>query len=493
MRDRLKALERLARPLEPVPALRAEWDRELQSYAHEFIDSLPGGKAFCSGGDQAAGILELPVEGKPKEMARLLEVLKENLPTAGINPASGGHLGYIPGGGIYPCALGDYLAAVTNEYAGIFFAGPAAVRIENMLVRWMCELVGYPAEAFGNLTSGGSIANLIAFVTARDAKGITSERVRRSVIYLTGQVHHCVHKAIRIGGLVEAIVRTVPMDSRFRMDAGALKQMVADDLANGLNPFLVVASAGTTDTGAMDPLDSIADVCETNGLWFHVDAAYGGFFLLADVENPDGTSVRDMFRGMDRSDSLAIDPHKGLFLAYGLGAVLIRNIQAQMDSHYYRANYMQDTFSTDEEYSPADLSPELTRHWRGLRMWLPLQLLGTEPFKAALEEKILLCRYFYREIQSLGFEVGPFPDLSVCMYRFVPERGDANRFNARLVEFVQRDGRIFVSSTSIDGVYWIRLAVLCFRTHLQETDLLLGIFADALSFVSETPEPEIAN
>jgi glutamate/tyrosine decarboxylase-like PLP-dependent enzyme len=480
MKERIEKLEKEARKLEPSSERRIEWDSAVHNYGHGYVDGLEEGKAYCFSEKQGAGILDLELDGKPKAMNELLGLLGRELPTAGLNPASGGHLGYIPGGGIYPAALGDYLAAVTNEYAGIFFAGPAAVRLENMLIRWMGDMVGYPKEALGNLTSGGSIANLIAFVTARDAKGITSERVRSSVIYLTEQVHHCVHKAIRIGGLAETIVRTVPMDARFRMDAPALAKLVAEDRANGLKPFLVVASAGTTDTGAMDPLNAIAGICEQHDLWFHVDAAYGGFFLLAQVEVPGGGTIRDTFLGIERSDSLAIDPHKGLFLPYGLGAVLIRDVEAQLKSHYYRANYMQDTFSSDQEWSPADLSPELTRHWRGLRMWLPLQLFGIAPFKAALEEKIWLCRYFYEQIEKLGFEVGPYPDLSVCIYRFVPNEGDANAFNAALVERVQRDGRVFVSSTTINGVYWIRLAVLCFRTHWKQIEILLGILRDGV-------------
>lgn len=476
MRDNILQLEKASAQLEPTPSQRAEWTGAVQSYAFNFIDGLPHNKAFVKKEKIDMGILELPLDGQPKTMENILSVLKEKVPNEGLNPASGGHLGYIPGGGIYPTALGDYLAAVSNEYAGIFYGGPNAVRMENELIRWMCRLVGYPEGSLGNLSSGGSIANLIAFVTARDAKKITSDRVKKAVIYLTEQVHHCVHKAIRIGGLGEAIVRNVPMDHHFRMDANALAKMVEKDIIEERYPFLVVASAGTTDTGAMDPINYIADICEKNDLWFHLDAAYGGFFILADVENADGSTVRDSFKGIERTDSVAIDPHKGLFLSYGLGAVLIKDVKAQMESHYYRASYMQDTLSATEEYNPADLSPELTKHWRGMRMWLPLQLYGIAPFKAALEEKILLCRYFYEEIQKLGFEVGPYPDLSVCTYRYVPKQGDANEFNARLLDFVQTDGRIFVSSTTIGGVYWLRVAILCFRTHLREIDVLLEVF-----------------
>ncbi|RMF26525.1 MAG: aminotransferase class V-fold PLP-dependent enzyme, partial [Bacteroidetes bacterium] len=347
--------------------------------------------------------------------------------------------------------------------------------------RWMCRLVGYPQTALGNLASGGSIANLIAIVTARDAKEVVPREVERSVVYLTPQVHHCIHKALRIAGLGQAQVRQVPLDERFRMRPEALHQMVEEDRAAGHKPFLVVASAGTTDTGAIDPLNAIADVCEEHRLWFHVDAAYGGFFILTDhIQDPQGVTLREKFRGIERSDSLVIDPHKGLFLAYGVGAVLIKDLRAQMKSHFYRANYMQDTFDVNEELNPADLSPELTKHFRGLRMWLPLQLFGIEPFKACLEEKIWLCRYFYEEVQKLGFEVGPYPELSVAIYRFVPPEGDANEFNRRLVEWIQRDGRIFISSTSIDGTVWLRAAILSFRTHLQQVDTLLQMLREGV-------------
>ncbi len=481
MRKLIEQLESLSRQLEPDETQRDAWHDAAKTYAHQFIDHLPDDTAYKTVENPGAALAQVQFGDEPVPMEDILSLMKTEMNGVGLNPASGGHLGYIPGGGIYPTALGDYLAAVTNQYAGIFFGSPGSVRIENRLIRWMCELMGYPPTALGNLSSGGSIANLIAFVTARDFKKITSTKVRKSVIYLTEQVHHCVHKAIRIGGLAEAKIRNVPMDERYRMDAAALARLVEADKAQGLRPFLVVASAGTTDTGAVDPLAAIAAISQEHDLWFHVDAAYGGFFVLADVENPDGSNVRDAFRGIEASDSIAIDPHKGLFLSYGLGAVLIKNVKALHETHYYRANYMQDTLSATEELSPADLSPELTKHFRGLRLWLPLQLYGLRPFKAALTEKIMLCRYFYEEVKKLGFETGPFPDLSVAIYRYLPPDGsDANDFNRRLVEHVQRDGRVFVSSTTLDGVFWIRIAILSFRTHLREVDLYLKILKEGL-------------
>lgn len=467
---KLVALEKEARKLEPDPDQRKDWTEAVAAYAACFIDGLEKGPAFVEPED-GPGEEPFDIPDEPRGMQEALRFFHEQANTVGLNPASGGHLAYIPGGGVYPTALGDFLAAISNRYAGIYYAGHGAVRMENALIRWMCRLVGYPATALGNLASGGSIANLIAITTARDSKGVNSTEVPRAVIYLTRQVHHCVQKALRIAGLGESVIRYIPMDERYRMDAAALREQVAADQQAGLRPFLLVGSAGTTDTGAMDPLNDLAQVAEENDLWFHVDAAYGGFFILLDELQP-------LFQGIERSDSVAIDPHKGLFLAYGLGAVLVKDVAALQRSHYYQAGYLQDVIDEQSEPSPADLSPELTKHFRGLRLWLPLQLYGLDPFRAALEEKIWLCRYFYEKVQELDFEVGPYPELSVMIYRYVPKNGDANVFNARLVEEVRKDGRVFLSSTTIDGVFWLRLAVLSFRTHKSTIDTCLEVLGE---------------
>lgn len=468
MLEKIQQLETESRKLDPTASQRQDWNQQVQQHADAFLNSLDVRKAYEYKGTDSKFLSSFEITDAPKNLEQLLSILDEQFEQVGINSASGGHLGYIPGGGVYPSALGDYLAAVSNKYAGIFFSSPGAVRIENQLIRWLCEVMGYPTTALGNLTSGGSIANLIAITTARDFKNIRSKEVEKAVIYLTHQTHHCVQKALRIAGLAEAQLRYVPMDPHFRMDVIKLRALVNEDVINGLKPFLIVASAGTTDTGALDPLNEIADVAQEHNIWYHIDAAYGGFFILVD-------ELKSRFKGIERSDSVAIDPHKGLFLPFGIGVILIKNVEAVFQSHHYVANYMQDALKIAEELSPADLSPELTKHFRGLRLWLPLHLLGLQPFKAALEEKILLCRYFYDKIQSLGFEVGPYPDLSIAIYRYVPEDGDANIFNEQLVEYVQRDGRVFLTSTKIDGVFWIRLAVLSFRTHLREIDLCLEI------------------
>ena len=467
--ERLAEVEPAARALEESPEERRELTGRAVAFADRLLDELAERPVWSNEPGARDELVAQGIPERPADLEHVMDLVAREIDGSGLQPASGGHLGYIPGGGIYPGALGDYLAAVTNRYAGVHYAGPGAVHVENLLLRWLSKLVGFPAEAHGTLTSGGSIATLVAVVAARDARGIKGARIERSPIYLTAQTHHCVAKSIAIAGLGDAPLRHVPLDARYRMDAHALREMVREDRARGLEPFLLVASAGTTDTGALDPLDELARVARDEKLWYHVDAAYGGAFLLLEDERP-------RFRGIEAADSVVVDPHKGLFLPYGTGAVLVREPEHIRTSHGLRGVYLQDASDLADEPSPADLSPELTRHFRGLRMWLPLQVHGLARFRAALEEKLLLCRLFHARVQELGFEVGPEPDLSVAMFRWAPRDGaDATEVNKKLLRAILDDGRVFLSSTTIDGVFWIRLAVLCFRTHRDRIEAVLEV------------------
>ncbi len=476
MIEKTKQLEAIALQLEPTHEQRSALLGKVIQYSENFLNQIYEIPTFVQE-DLSKGILDSPISETGIDINSIIKIIENNIDKPGLNPASGGHLGYIPGGGIFYSALGDYLADITNRFAGLYFAGPGAVRMEHMLLDWMAEIVGYPKGSGGNLTSGGSIANLIGIVVARDAHNLKAKDFEKSVIYLTSQVHHSVDKAIRIAGLKESIIRYVPMDKQYRMEATALEKTIVKDKQYGLNPFLIIASAGTTDTGAVDPLEMISNIAKHHNLWFHVDGAYGAFFVLCD----DGKKI---LQGMEKSDSLVMDPHKGLFLPYGTGAVLVKDKQKLFDSFWYQANYMQDAVKAGGELSPADLSPELTKHFRGLRLWLPLKLVGVAPFRAAIEEKLLLARYFYEQIQKINdFEVGPYPDLSVVTYRYIPKKGDANEFNKRLIKEVQKDGRVFISSTMLDGKFTLRLAVLSFRTHLKIIDLLLDILKEKLKLI----------
>lgn len=472
---RIRQLERAARPLDPGTTRRKRLRAKVVASSERFLRRIDTIKAFQDTEGKGIGLLDRPIDedGIPIEAA--LELLEREVVRPGAQTASGAHLAYIPGGGIYHSALADFLAAVHNKYAGIFFTGPGPVRMENLVVRWVGDLVGYPAGAGGHIASGGSIANLAAIAAARDAHGLKSADFASAVVYLTTQAHHSIEKALRIAGMGEAPVRHVPIDERFRLRPEALAEMIVADRGRGLRPWLVAAAAGTTDTGAVDPLDAIATIAQRERCWFHVDAAYGGFFLLTE----DG---REMLKGIERSDSAILDPHKSLFLPWGAGVVVARDARTLLASHHSEGGaYMQDALRAPNEISPADVSPELTKPFRALRMWLPLVLLGTRPFRAALEEKLLLARYFHQRIEALGFEVGPPPDLSVVTFRWVPAGASlerTNEVNQAIVDRLRADGRIFLSSTMLDGRFTVRTVALSFRTHLRTIELALRLLGE---------------
>ncbi|WP_456425754.1 pyridoxal phosphate-dependent decarboxylase family protein [Rhodocaloribacter sp.] len=471
MRD-FADLERAALPLEPDAGERARLMELIFAYADRYLESLPEAPAYFDRPDRGRALLDAPITETGIGVEEALGLIRDHVDRVGINPTSGRFLGYIPGGGLFHAALGDFLAAVSNRYASVFFAGPGAVRIENLLIRWMADLAGYPETAAGYLAAGGSLANLTAIITARDDAGLEGDAILRAVVYLTGHAHHCVDKALHLAGLGRVVQRRIPVDERYRMDAAALEAAILEDEHAGLAPWMVVTSAGTTNTGSVDPLADVGQIAAAHGLWHHVDGAYGGFFALC----PEGAAV---LRGMDASDSLVMDPHKTLFLPYGTGALIVRDREKLYAAHAAGADYMQDTLGAVEEVSPANLSPELTKHFRGLRLWLPLQVLGLAPFRAALSEKMRLARYFHERMRAVnGFEVGPEPDLSVVTYRYVPKRGDVDAFNEKLVEALHKDGRIFISTTRLDGRFTLRMAAVCFRTHRADVDAAVDVLTE---------------
>ena len=451
--------------LDPTKSDRARYAGLVFDYIESFLARIPDANGYTTGDFPKLDALRF---GEPKRMEYLLAILRDEVDAVGINTASGRHLGYIPGGGLWTSSLADQLAAATNRYAGVAYSNPGSVRIENQVIEWMCDIVGYPHAAYGNLTSGGSIANLVGIQAARDEHGINSTNVRDSVIYVSPQTHHCVKKAFHITGLYEAVLRIIPMDARFRMRADLLRDQIHRDVNDGLNPFLVVATAGSTDTGAVDPLNDIADVCDAADCWLHVDGAYGGFFTMV-------PELHDTFRGLERSDSLVLDPHKTLFLPYGSGAVLLRDRERLLASNSTRANYMKDAY-INEDISPSDTGPELSRHNRALRIWLPLHLHGVQPFIDELARKRELCLYFHERVAELGFETGPDPELSITIFR-VSGDGD-NSETQSLVNRIHEDGRVFMSSTTIDDRLWIRCAIVSHRTERREVDVALEMLAE---------------
>lgn len=484
----LERLRREASPLEPDAAARdALTEAALRRVRNALAREPKAAYAPDDGSD--AALANLPIQAEPSDEGfdRALDFVERHVALRGHTSWAPGFFGYIPGGSIYHAALADYMVAALNPFTGHLFASPGGVRVENQVLSWLASLVGYPAGAAGNLTPGGSVANLTALITAREAGGVRARDVERTVVYMTEQAHHCVTKGLRVAGLGECVVRHIELDARYRLRPDRLEAAIAEDKRQGLRPWLVVGSAGTTDTGAVDPLEAIADVAARHALWFHVDAAYGGMFLLCD-------RGRRSLPGIERCDSIVLDPHKGLFIPFGVGAVLVKNRSAMMAAYDFDARYIADRIRSNEEVSPTEHSIELSRHFRGLRIWLPLQALGTAPFEAALDEKLLLARYAWERFRELDrVEVGPEPDLSIFVFRVLAGAGAADaRADAAdaatlaIENAFLADGRVLFSTTLIGGRRWLRMAVLAPATHRETIDSTVSLLAEKIAALPAT-------
>jgi aromatic-L-amino-acid decarboxylase len=444
-------------PLEPTAEEMRSMGRRALEFLVEFIGELPNAAASDLDGllELAAGFRDpLPEQGR--DFDDLLGRVAEGA-AKGFNTTGPGYLAYIPGGGLFAAAVADFLACGVNRFVNVWNAAPAFAQIEATVIRWLCELFGLPEPAGGVLTSGGSMANFSAIVTARRTR--LPEDFLGGTLYVSDQVHASVTKSAILAGFPAANVREVRSDATLAIDVSALRAAIERDRAEGLQPFLVVGSAGTTNTGRVDPLEELASVAAEAGLWFHVDAAYGGFFVLTD-------RGRARFAGIERADSITLDPHKAMFLPYGTGCLLVRDRALLREAHSLHAAYLQDLAPEGEIPNFTDSSPELSRDFRGLRVWLPLQLHGAGAFRAALEEKLDLAEWLFRTLrEASGFDLPWEPDLTVVAFRYEPAAGDPEEFNRRLLERINASRRVFLSSTEIGGRFVIRACIVSHRTH----------------------------
>lgn len=421
----------------------------------------------------------LPTEGRPAE--ELLDLLFERVIPKSFNAAGPGYLAYIPGGGLPHAAVADFVADAVNRYVGVFAAAPGLAQLEANVVRWFADIVGYPAEARGILTTGGSLATFSALVAARRDR--LPEDFLSGVLYTSDQAHYAVEKAALLAGLPPGRVRKTPSDALFRIRTDALERAIVEDRGAGLAPFLVVGNAGTVNTGAVDDLRALAAIAARERLWFHVDAAYGGFFLLTE----DG---RRRMAGIDRADSVVLDPHKGLFLPYGTGALLVRDGEKLKRAHALTGDYMPSMQEAPDLVDFNLLSPELSRGFRGLRVWLPLKMHGIGPFRANLEEKLALTRLAAEELRSIpGIEILAEPQLSIVAFRLnrrgLDER-QLNSLNRNLLERVNARKRVYLTGTLLGDRFAIRICILSFRTHRERIEMALeDIRAAAAEAISD--------
>ena len=422
------------------------------------------------------------------------------------NSRHNGHprfFGYVASPATAPGAFGDLLASALNVNVTSWRSGPAATEIERTVIDWLAALIGYSNKdlpVHGLLTSGGSMANLTAILIAHRAHcgpevastGLAHSAARMT-IYASDQIHMSIPKAADILGLGRANVRLARCDDNFRIDIGALRQLIAQDIENGMKPFCVVGSAGTVNTGAVDPLDQLAEVAKEFGLWFHVDGAYGA---LASTDE----SKRPLFAGIERADSVSLDPHKWLYVPIDSGCLLFRDeAKARAAFAFEGADYIKvHEQNEDEAFAFWNYGPELSRRWRALKIWLTLRYYGVRRIASAISEDNALAAYLGEQIQAAGdFELLAKPELSICCFRYVPAtlmeklrsgddreiEAELDRLNTGIMNHVQRGGRAYLSSATLNGKFALRACITNFRTTRADLDQTLEIIRDAATSV----------
>lgn len=436
--------------LEPDRTARSTLADEALEFINDFVDRLLDAPASNATSSSSSALAAPPCE--PQPLQTLLGTLSDAASDA-VETAGPGYLAYFPSGGLYSSVLGEAIAQVLNRYTGVAAMAPGMIALEESVLRWFCHEFGLPASSGGLITSGASIATLAALHAARQRK--LNGPDDHAVIYVTEHTHLCVAKAARIAGFTDAQVRMLPIDHEHRMDVAAASEAIRIDRAAGRRPFLIVATAGSTSTGTVDPIADIAEVASTEGLWLHVDGAYGGGFQLTE-------RGRGLLARIEYADSITFDPHKSMFLPYGTGVLLVRDASALRAAHSADGDYLQDLADDPELPDYADLGPELTRDSRGLRLWLPLHLHGTEAFRRALDEKLDLAHWAYDQLRDVPhLELPLRPDLTVLVARSAAG-DDATR---EMLRRINAGRRVFMSSTRLDGRFTLRLCVLSHRTH----------------------------
>ena len=430
---------------------------------------------------------------RPTTSADLRRRLDEPAPSAGLPFADllitmrdvvvefsrhNGHprfFGYVSSPGLPVAVMGSMIAAAMNINVTCWRSGPAATEMELVCIRWLKEMFGYPADGAGLLVSGGSMANFAGIAAARSAKapgnvvrdGMGGTRMR---LYASEEAHFSIRKAAAMLGIGAANLRTVKTGPDLRMDVADLDRQVRQDRDAGHLPFCVVASAGTAGTGAVDPIGAIADLARTHNLWLHVDGAYGGFAAMA----PSG---RAFFDRIGEADSVALDPHKWLYLPVGCGCVLYRDAAAARAAFSENAEYTRVVgLEDDEAFAFWDYGPELSRPFRALDLWLLLKSVGTRAISEAIEENITCAKYFAALVSATDdFEMLAPVDLSIFCFRYHPHGfdGDLDTLNERVMLAVQRGGSSYLSNTRVRGAFALRGCVLNYRTTKRDMEILL--------------------
>lgn len=461
--------------LEMTPEAMLDLAREAAELVVARLDGLAGDRPWA--GASRAELEPLlreppPEEGRdPREVMR--RAARDILPAAGRvdHPR---FFAFVPSSATWPGVLADFMVAGFNTFQGTWLGAGGPSQLELVVTDWFRDWIGYPADTGGGLfTSGGSAASLDALVAAREAAGAPD----RPSVYLSDQAHTALVRAARIVGVRPDGIRTVPTDDAFRMRVDALEACVAEDRAAGYTPIALCANGGATNTGAVDPLDELADVARREGIWLHVDAAYGGFAVLSE-------RGAGLFRGLERSDSVALDAHKWLFQPFEAGCLMVRDVRRLEAAFSVRPEYLQDTDLGLEHVNFADRGLQLTRSFRALKVWMSIQTFGMAAFRSAVGRGIELAdRAAARIGESPWLELMSPPSLSVVCFRFAPGDGRDEAALEALNEAVQarviESGTAMMSSTRLRGTYALRLCIMNHHTTARDVDETLDAIVDA--------------
>ncbi len=418
---------------------------------------------------EAERLIAAPAPESGADFDSLITTLRERVfPYAAREPHPG-FVAYVPSCPTFPAVLGDWLAAGFNFFAGVWpvAAGPNA--LELTVLDWFRDWLGMPVGTGGLLTTGGSNATFTAIVAARhQAVGEDAARIARLVIYTSDQAHSSVVRAGWLAGLPRAHIRLLPTDAEFRLRTDALSDAISRDRGSGLIPLAVVANAGTTNTGAVDPLGAIAGICEREKIWFHIDAAYGGFAILTE-------RGRALLRGIERADTVTLDPHKWLFVPFECGCLLAREPARLKEAFQIMPEYLQDVQESGERVNFADYGEQLTRYSRALKVWMSVSYFGVAALRGAIDRAMDLALHAEQLVRAEpALEVLAPAQFGILCFRAHPaglnDPTALDALNESVNAKVNAEGRFFISSTRLRGVFSLRICILGFRTTEKEIE-----------------------
>ncbi len=391
---------------------------------------------------------------------------------------------FVPSPGNFISAMADALAAGFNVFNGTWLGGSAAAALELGVVEWLRQMCGFPGGAGGLFVSGGSVANVTALAVARRVK--LADDVRGATVYFSDQTHSSVERAFRVLGFLPDQMRKIECDGEWRLPLGVLRATIAADRRAGLRPFCVVANAGTTNTGAVDPLDQLADLARSENMWLHGDGAYGAAAVLCE-------RGRAALAGLDRVDSVSLDPHKWLFQSFECGCVLVRDSEQLKSTFQVMPDYLRDVHRGAAEVNPCDYGIQLTRSFRALKVWLSMKTFGLDAFRAAITRGFELAEFAEARLREMpDWEVASPASMAVVCFRFTAAGGDSNVFHTRLVDRMLADGFAFATSTTLRGATVLRFCTINPRTteaDVEQTLARLDRIARGLAGGRHSPAP----